>query len=330
MVRFALLGCGRIGRMHARNIAAHPRASLVACHDVDAKSCAEVAAAYGAKVASVDAILADDKVDAVLIATSTATHADFLVKCVKAHKPVLCEKPIHLDINTVDAAWHEIENLKPFVMLGFNRRFDPSFKNVRDRVKSGEIGQLEQLIITSRDSAPPPASYVRGSGGMFRDMTIHDFDMARYFVGDIVEVKATGSVLVDPEIGDQGDIDSAMIVMKAASGALVHINNSRRCVYGYDQRIEAFGAKGMLQAQNKHETTVEAWGPERTHSQSLVLDFFQSRYIDAFNAEIHHFVDCLEKGEQPMVGFNEGREALRLADAALQAMISGQAVRLDR
>lgn len=330
MIRFALLGCGRIGRMHARNIVAHPSATLTSVYDVDAKASAEVASMFGAKVASIDDILGDKNVDAVLIATSTATHAELLVKCCKAGKPTLCEKPIHLDINTVDAAWAEIANLKPFIMLGFNRRFDPSFKNVRDRVHNGEIGKLEQLMVISRDPNPPPASYVRGSGGLFRDMTIHDFDMARYFVGDIVEVSAFGSVLVDPEIGDQGDIDSAMIVMKAASGALVHINNSRRCVYGYDQRIEAFGEKGMLQAHNRHENTVEMWNGAATKASAPVLDFFQSRYLDAFNAEIFHFVDCLEKGVAPMVGFAEGREALRLADAAYKAMISGQTVRLDR
>jgi myo-inositol 2-dehydrogenase / D-chiro-inositol 1-dehydrogenase len=330
MIRFALLGCGRIGRVHAQNIASHPRASLAAVYDVDAKAAVTVAEQHGAKVASVDDILGDKNIDAVLIATSTPTHADYLVRCVKAGKPVLCEKPIHLDSTVVDNAWREIAGIPHFIMLGFNRRFDPSFKNMRDRVLSGEIGKLEQLVITSRDPAPPPASYVRASGGMFRDMTIHDFDMARYFVGDIVEVYAAGSVLVDPEIGDQGDIDSAMIVMKAASGALVHINNSRRCAYGYDQRLEAFGEKGMLQAHNRYETTIEAWTAASTRAGAPVLDFFQARYIDAYNAEILHFVESLEKGVAPTASFTEGREALRLADAANKAMISGQSVRLDR
>lgn len=330
MTRFALLGCGRIGRVHARNISTHPRASLSACFDVDPKANAEVAQAHGAKVASVDAILADDKIDAVLVATSTATHADFIVKCVKAGKPVLCEKPIHLDIAAVDTAWNEIKDIKHFVMLGFNRRFDPSFKNAHDRVAAGEVGKLEQLVITSRDPNPPPASYVRASGGIFRDMTIHDFDMARHFAGDIVEVSAAGAVLVDPEIGDQGDVDAAMVVMRAASGALIHINNSRRCAYGYDQRLEAFGEKGMLQAHNQHYNTVELWNAERTHSRSPVLDFFQSRYVDAYRDEVHHFIDCLEKGVEPIVGFKEGREALRLADAATQSMISGRTVKIDR
>ena len=189
------------------------------------------------------------EVDAVFIASSTDTHVDLLTRAAKAGKAVLCEKPIDLDIARVDACWAEIGELSPLVMVGFNRRFDPSFKALRDRLQAGEIGKLEQVVITSRDPAPPPAEYIKVSGGLFRDMTIHDFDMARYLAGDIVEVQAMGGNLIDPGIKEIGDIDAAMIVMRAASGALVHINNSRRCAYGYDQRIEAFGEKGMLQAQ---------------------------------------------------------------------------------
>jgi myo-inositol 2-dehydrogenase / D-chiro-inositol 1-dehydrogenase len=214
-------------------------------------------------------------------------------------------------------------------MIGFNRRFDPSFKALHDRIQGGELGQLEQVVITSRDPAPPPAQYVKGSGGLFRDMTIHDFDMARYLAGDIVEVQAMGGNLVDPGIKEVGDIDAAMIIMRAASGALVHINNSRRCSYGYDQRIEAFGEKGMLQAGNRRATTVEAWGAEGTQARDPVLNFFIERYFEAYMAEINHFVDCVEKRETPLASFTEGREALRLADAALESLRTGQIVRLN-
>ena len=214
-------------------------------------------------------------------------------------------------------------------MIGFNRRFDPSFKALRDRLHAGEIGRLEQVVITSRDPAPAPAEYLKVSGGLFRDMTIHDFDMARYLASDIVEVHAMGANLIDSGIAAIGDIDAAMVTLRAASGALVHINNSRRCAYGYDQRIEAFGAKGMLQALNRHPTTVAAWGADRTNAGDPVLDFFIERYRQAYDAEIDHFVDCVESGTKPLAGFADGREALRLADAALESLRTGRVVRLD-
>ena len=330
MVRYGLIGCGRIGRMHARNIAAHPRAELVAVYDVASEAARSVAAELGAKTAeSIEAVLDDPSVQAVLIASSTDTHVDLLTHSAKAGKAVLCEKPIDLDIAKVEACWAEIGKLDPVVMVGFNRRFDPSFKALRDRLQTGEIGKLEQVIITSRDPAPAPIEYLKVSGGIFRDMTIHDFDMARYLAGDIVEVHAMGANLIDPAIKAIGDVDAVMVTLRARDGALVHINNSRRCAYGYDQRVEAFGEKGMLQALNRHPTTVTAWNAERTGAGDPVLDFFIERYREAYDAEIDHFVDCVEKGTKPLAGFAEGREALRLADAALESLRRGAAVRID-
>ncbi len=329
MVGIAVLGCGRIGRVHARHIAANPRARLVACYDVSASAAAAVAAETGAAAAaSVDAVLADGRVRAVLIATPTPTHVDLITSAVRAGKAVLCEKPIDLDLARVDACWSAIGGFDPLVMLGFNRRFDPSFRALRDRVLAGEIGALEQVVITSRDPLPPPPAYVAASGGLFRDMTIHDFDMARYLAGEIVAVQAMGANLVDPAIAAQGDIDAAMVVLRAASGALVHINNSRRCAYGYDQRIEAFGVHGMLQAHNRHGDTIEAWGAAQTRAQAPVMDFFIVRYADAYRAEIDHFLDCIEGGGPPLAGFAEGRAALLLADAAVDSAESGRVVRL--
>ena len=329
MIGFALIGCGRIGRVHARNIAAHPRAELVTCYDVAVPAAAAVAAEWGARQArAADEALAAPRVDAVLVASSTGTHVDLIARSVQAGKPVLCEKPVDLDIARVDACWDAIVGLRPVVMIGFNRRFDPSFRALHDRLEAGEIGALEQVVITSRDPAPPPAPYIAGSGGLFRDMTIHDFDMARFLAGDIVEVQAMGANLVDAAIQTQGDIDAAMLVLRAASGALVHINNSRRCAYGYDQRIEVFGAAGMLQAHNRHLTTVEAWGAQRTRALDRVQDFFITRYEDAYRAELDHFITCVETGAAPLAGFAEGREALRLADAALESMRTGRVVRL--
>jgi myo-inositol 2-dehydrogenase / D-chiro-inositol 1-dehydrogenase len=330
MVGFAVLGCGRIGRMHARNIKMHPRAEMVACYDVVNKAALDTASEVGATAAtSVDEILGDSRIDAVFIASSTDTHVDLITRSAKARKAVLCEKPIDLDIDRVDACWLEIESLNPLVMLGFNRRFDPTFKALRERLLGGEIGNLEQVVITSRDPSPPPPGYIKRSGGLFRDMTIHDFDMARYLAGDIVEVHAMGANLIDPGIREQGDIDAAMILLRARSNALVHINNSRRCVYGYDQRVEAFGEKGMLQAHNRHLTTIESWGPKWTRAMDPVQDFFIARYFDAYMAEIDHFVDCVENGAKPLAGYSEGREALRLANAALESLQAGRAVRLE-
>lgn len=331
MLRFALLGAGRIGKMHGANLAAHPRASLTWVYDAVPAAAEEVANKHGARMApDIDAALGAADVDAVLIASPTDTHVDLITRAAEAGKAILCEKPIDLDIARVDSCWKAIGSLKPVIMLGFNRRFDPSFKAVRERIQKGEIGKLEQVIITSRDPGPPPVSYIKVSGGLFRDMTIHDFDMARYLAGDIVEVQAMGANLVDPAIGEAGDIDAAMVVMRAASGALVHINNSRRASYGYDQRIEAFGEKGMLQAGNRRPTTVEVWNGEHTAAKDPVLNFFIERYREAYDAEVDHFVDAVEKGTSPSPDFADGREALRLADAALESLKTGRVVRLGR
>ena len=326
---FGLVGCGRIGRVHARNIAAHPRARLLGCYDVAADASEACASELGVQAApSLEALLASG-IDALFIASATDTHVDLITRAVQAGKAVLCEKPIDLNMARVEACEREIGPLTNRVMLGFNRRFDPSFKALHDRLHAGEIGKLEQVVITSRDLAPPPVRYVANSGGLFRDMTIHDFDMARYLAGEIVDVQAMGANLIDPEIGAAGDIDAAMIVMRAASGALVHINNSRRCAYGYDQRIEAFGAGGMLLAANQHPTTVEAWGAHRTQARDPVQDFFIARYAEAYRAEIDHFVDCVASGEPFRAGFADGKAALGLANAALASLETSRAVRLE-
>jgi myo-inositol 2-dehydrogenase/D-chiro-inositol 1-dehydrogenase len=330
MVKFAVLGCGRIGRMHALNLARHTRAELTYVYDIAGAVAAATAEATGARQArDVDEILAASEVEAVLIASSTDTHLDLLVRAVEAGKAVLCEKPIDLDLAKVDASWERIKGREPTVMVGFNRRFDPSFKALRERIRAGEVGKLEQVIITSRDPGPPPVAYIRVSGGLFRDMAIHDFDMARYLMGDIAAVHAIGANLVDPAIAEAGDIDAAMITLVARSGAIGQINNSRRSAYGYDQRVEAFGERGMLQAGNQRPTTLSFWGAAATEAKDPVLNFFIERYTPAYNAEIDHFVDCVEQGTAPLVGYRDGREALRLADAALASMRSGAMVRLD-
>jgi len=330
VISIAVLGCGRIGRMHARALARHSGARLAAVYDVVPDLAADTARELGVRAAaSVDAVLGDPAVQAVLIATPTPTHVDLIIATARAGKAILCEKPIDLDMARVRACEAAIRDLGCTVMIGFNRRFDPSFRRLRERVVAGEIGRLEQVVITSRDPSPPPATYVASSGGLFRDMTIHDFDMARYLVGDIVEVHAMGAVLVDPAIGAAGDIDSAMVTLRGRSGELVHINNSRRCAYGYDQRLEAFGSAGMLQAGNRHATTVQGFGSAYSGAADVALPFFIERYAEAYAAEIAHFLECVKSGATPLTSFADGVEALRIADAAQASLNKGGPVHLD-
>jgi myo-inositol 2-dehydrogenase / D-chiro-inositol 1-dehydrogenase len=335
MIRIALFGAGRIGALHAANIAAlHPRAELACVYDINAAAATAVASRHGAKAAaSVEAVLGDADIDAVLIASSTATHVDLITASALAGKAILCEKPIDLDIERVERCRAEIANAGVPVQLGFNRRYDRSHRAVRDAVLAGDIGALELLSITSRDPGLPPAAYLKGSGGLFRDMTIHDFDLARFILGDdpITELYATGSVMVDPQLRDFGDVDTAMVIMKAASGALVHINNSRRAVYGYDQRVEAFGAHGMVQSENLRASSLTRSNTLATDAREPLLNFFIDRYQQAYRDELAHFIEVVESGAVPAAGFEDGRCALILADAAWKALRGGcsVAVRYD-
>src|SRR5437016_11971912 len=330
MVGVAVVGCGRIGRVHARNAAGNSRASLVMVFDVAGTAAEQTATELGVKAAcSLEEVLSDRSVDAVLVATPTDTHVPLIAAAVKAGKAVLCEKPVDLDPQRARECWSGIAGGNPRVMVGFNRRFDPSFKSLRERLEGGEVGPLELAIITSRDPAPPPAAYIKPSGGLMRDMTIHDFDMARYRAGDIAQVHAFGANLVDPGIGKLGYIDTCSVSLRAKSGALLQINNSRRCVYGYDQRIEAFGSNGMLQAANQYPTTVESWSAERTGAREATLNFFIERYREAYTSEVDAFVSSLEEGRPMSPDFGDGLAALRLAVAAEESLRSGRVVGLD-
>jgi len=323
----AVLGCGRIGRLHARSLVRHPRARLAMVFDVAAEAAQQVAAELGVRSArNVDEVWDDRNVRAVVIATPTDTHVPLIVAAVRAGKAVFCEKPIDMSLERARACWGEIAADNPSVMIGFNRRFDPSYRALRERLKLGEIGRLELAVITSRDPAPPPSGYIQTSGGLFRDMTIHDFDMARYLAGDIAKVHAFGANLVDAEIGRLGDIDTCAISLRARSGALIQINNSRRCVYGYDQRLEAFGSGGMLQVGNRHETSVSSWSAERTAGRDVVLHSFIERYAQAYEAEMDAFIAALEEGAAVSPDFADGVEALRLAVAAGESLRTGRVV----
>src|ERR1044071_8079306 len=249
MIRFALIGAGRIGRIHAGNIAGNPRATLACVADADPNAAAALAQQFGAQVVALDSAVSGRDIDAVLIASSTDTHADWIERCAAARKPVLCEKPLDLDAQRAAACVRVAREAGIKLYLGFNRRYDPSFMRLKREIDAGTIGTLETLHIISRDPSPPPLDYVKRSGGLFRDMMIHDLDMARWLLGaEPTEVFARGSALVDAAIGAAGDVDTAMVMLRTARGQLCQIANSRRCSFGYDQRIEAFGSQGLVRA----------------------------------------------------------------------------------
>jgi myo-inositol 2-dehydrogenase / D-chiro-inositol 1-dehydrogenase len=329
MLRFGLFGAGRIGRVHADSLAAHPRAELAAVHDPVEPAALEVAARYGGTpTGDADAIIGDPRIDAVIIASPTPTHVGLMEACVRAGKAVLCEKPIDLDLARVDGCWERIKDSGATIMVGFNRRFDPSIAAVRARVAAGESGGLEQLSTTSRDPAPAPEGYIRASGGLFRDMTIHDFDMARFFLGEVVEVEAMAANLIEPYIAEAGDVDSAMVLLRGAGGELGQIVNSRRCSFGYDQRIEVFGALAMLSVANQTPASVRRYDATGTETAPPYLNFFLERYLPAYRAELDHLIGCVEQGVAPSPGFADGRAALALADAANESLRTGRAVRV--
>jgi myo-inositol 2-dehydrogenase/D-chiro-inositol 1-dehydrogenase len=328
-VEFAVIGAGRIGAIHAGNAAAHPFAKVRTVVDVNKAAAEELAQKLGARAVS-DVDEAIKEANAVLICSSTDTHVDLIVKAARAGKAIFCEKPIDLDLARVDSALKELDKAAVPFLIGFNRRFDPSFRALQEGVRKGEIGKVEKVTIISRDPRPPPISYVKVSGGLFRDMMIHDFDMARWLLGEEpVELYATASNMVDPAIGQAGDIDTAMVVMKTASGSLCHIQNSRRATYGYDQRLEVFGEKGMLQAGNVTESTVLRANADGLRT-SKPLDFFLQRYSDAYKSEMEHFVSAVREKKPVNPGAQDGRKALLLAEAALESLKSKKPVEVRR
>lgn len=329
-LRFGLIGTGRIGQVHAANIAASPDATLAWVCDALIDSAHDTAARFGGTVTSdTMELLASDEVGAVVIASPTPTHVDLISAAIERGIPVLCEKPIDLDIARVDGLRARARESRVPIALGFNRRFDPHFAELHRRVAAGEIGTLEHLSITSRDPSPPPAAYVGVSGGIFRDMTIHDFDMARFFVPEIVSVTALGANAFSDEIKDAGDLDSAVVVLRGAGGELVTITNSRHSAYGYDQRLEAFGSDGLLQVGNLGGTVVSRWGSAAVEARAPYLDFFLQRYADAYRAELAEFVALARGDASTSPGFEDGRAALVLADAAVRSAAEGVTVGVD-
>jgi len=321
-----LFGSGRIGKVHAANVVAHPDLTLARVVDADSSAAASLAKASGATVSKAEAVFADASIHGVIIATPTDTHLELIRRAHAKGLAVFCEKPVDLDLARARSAARELDS--PRILVGFNRRFDPNFKTLKTQLAVKSVGSLESLQITSNDPGPPPLSYIKSSGGLFKDMTIHDFDMARFLAGEEFEsVFAMGSCLVDPKIGEAGDIDTARVILKTASGRLCVIANSRRSGFGYDQRVEAFCSAGMIRADNMMETTVQTWSESGARADRF-QNFFLERYAAAYRAEIGHFADIMAGRAQPLVSFADGVAALALADAAARSCASGVPVSL--
>ncbi len=314
-----LLGAGRIGTVHAVAIASTPNARLVAVADAFADAASSLAGMYDARVATIDEIMSDADIGAVFITTPTDMHADLIEQAARAGKAIFCEKPIDLSVQRVRDCLTVVEATGAHLMVGFNRRFDPNFTAVRAQIDAGAIGEVEMVTITSRDPGPPPIEYMARSGGLFRDMTIHDFDMARFLLGEEpVSVHAVGSVLVDPAIAAIADVDSAAITLVTASGKIAQISNSRRATYGYDQRIEVHGSLGMVRAENIYESTVEFAGAHG-YTKAPLMNFFLERYMLAYSAEVAAFVSAVATGTAAAPDGEAGLRALILAEAAVRS-----------
>jgi len=328
-VRFGLLGAGRIGKVHAKAIGSNHKAKLVAVADPMADAANAIATQYGADVRTIDTILAAADIDAVVICTPTDTHADLIERFARAGKAIFCEKPVDLDIERVKACIRVVDETAATLMVGFNRRFDPHFQAVKQAIEEGQIGTVEMVTIISRDPGAPGVDYIKRSGGIFRDMTIHDFDMARFLLGEEIDtVTAQASVLVDPAIGTAGDFDSVSVMLSTASGKHATISNSRRATYGYDQRIEVHGSEGAVAAENQRPVSIEVANASG-YTRPPLHDFFMTRYTEAYAREIASFIDFVELKSPASPSGTDGLIALALADAALKSAKEGRAVKVS-
>jgi len=328
MFNIALFGVGRIGRIHGQNIHDHAETNVYSLIDPYVEGCIELSEKYDAKIQSLEEAMADPKVDAVCICSATDTHVNLIELASQNGKAIFCEKPIDLDLEKVQNCLKIVEKNSSTLFIGFNRRYDPHFNVLKNQLTNGAIGQIESLIITSRDPSAPPAEYTKVSGGMYRDMTIHDFDMVRFMMGsEPTTITAYGSCMVDPEIGKAGDIDTSVVVLTFASGAIATINNSRRSGYGYDQRIEVHGSQGMLTAGNINENSIKQWGAQGA-MEANPESFFLERYCQAYKNEWNHFVDVLNGKADPLSPGIDGEKALALAEAALESLTTNKTVKL--
>lgn len=330
-IRFGIIGAGRIGRLHAENLATRLlEAEVRAIADVDQQAARQTAARLKIPTATGDyhELLEDDEIEAVAICSSTNTHTRIIQEAAAAGKHIFCEKPIDFDLKKIDGALEAVENAGVKLQIGFNRRFDPNFRKVHETVAAGKIGSPQILRITSRDPAPPPIEYVKASGGIFLDMTIHDFDMARYLMGsEATEIFAAGGVMVDPKIGEAGDIDTAVITLRFESGAIGTIDNSRQAVYGYDQRVEVFGSEGMVSVANNTADT-HVYSNREGVTSAKPLYFFLERYTESYIKEMQEFVECIQNGFTPPVSGMDGRFPVVMGLAAKKSFEENRPVKM--
>ena len=324
--RIALFGAGRIGRVHALNIHQHPDSQLQYVVDPVAGVAAELAQNFGAAQVQASVATSDDSIDAIVICSATDTHADYIEQGLLAGKAVFCEKPIDLSIQRVNSLLDKTKACTAPLLVGFNRRFDPAAAAMQDRVRAGDVGDVEMVTVISKDPEPPPLEYVKVSGGLLRDMTIHDFDIARFMLGEEpTSVVATASALVSDDIAEAGDIDTACITLQCDSGKIAVITNSRRASFGYDQRIEVHGSLGSLRTENVPATTLVLERAEGVRREAP-LHFFMERYAEAYRREWQHFIDVLDGKCQPACTAIDGQRALLLAEAAYESLSTGQRV----
>jgi myo-inositol 2-dehydrogenase/D-chiro-inositol 1-dehydrogenase len=319
MTDVALFGAGRIGKIHAANVVRQPGVTLKYVVDVDSAAAAALAKRHGAKVASADTVFADASIAMVIVASSTDTHADLIQRAAVAGKAIFCEKPVDLDLDRARTCAQAVARAGVTCLIGFQRRYDPTFAALKARMEQGEIGDPEMLVVTSRDPGAPPVEYIKRSGGIFKDMLIHDFDIFRWILDDeAVTIYATGSCITDPAIEAAGDIDATAVTIRTKRGRLAQINTIRRAAYGYDQRFEVIGSKGMLQAGNHKPTEVLAWNASNISSDKPE-HFFLERYRAAYAAEMAHFIDAIVRNQPVRTSIDDGVKALALADAATRS-----------
>ncbi|MFV1494256.1 inositol 2-dehydrogenase [Phaeobacter sp. JH18-32] len=328
MLNIGLLGCGRIGQVHARSVGQLDGVRVTAVADAVPEAASALASKIGADVRDASALITSADVDAVVIGTPTDTHYDLIHQAAAAGKAIFCEKPVDMSADRIRDCQKVVAEAGVAFLTAFNRRFDPNFANLQQRLRAGEIGDVEIVSILSRDPSPPPVSYIKTSGGLFRDMMIHDFDMARFLLGEEpIQVFAVGSALVDPAIGAAGDVDTASVTLTTASGKICQISNSRRATYGYDQRVEVHGSKGMLRAANMLENTVEVAGANGFQT-APAQHFFLERYEAAYRNEMARFVEAVQAGTTPSPSIDDGLRAQMLADAAAKSLETGTPVQL--
>ncbi|MBN1413528.1 MAG: inositol 2-dehydrogenase [Bacteroidales bacterium] len=331
-IKIGVIGAGRIGKVHVATLMQSvPEADVIALSDINIISARELAQKFGIKTVTTDyqEIIQHPDVEAVVICSPTDTHTQYIIEAARAGKHIFCEKPVDLSLDLIKKAINAVFKAGVKFMVGFNRRFDPNFLKIKTMVEEGKIGKPHVLKITSRDPAPPPAEYSAVSGGMFLDMTIHDFDMARYIVGsEVVEVFTKAAVLVDPEIGKAGDVDTAIITLTFANGAIGVIDNSRKAVYGYDQRLEIFGSEGMINADNNYPETHRYYSKKGV-TKSLPLNFFMERYTQSYVNEMITFCNLLRDKIQSVVSCDDGLKSVAIALAAKKSYLENRPVKLS-